>query len=1409
MLNSCSRVIWSSLYCLVATTAFANSSNFLQLYEGSVNGKSLAFDSEGRIDLSSEGTIEFWVSHSFNNYDAQKFTRQEEAEFNDAYSVVLAMGTPEKLGFAIVLGPGLSDSIPSSIGVVTDLSVLKVDYDSDNERKRASAFVTIPEKFERNQPYHIVLSKLKGFDRIKVFVDGRERGTIRGSFGETLGLPLHVGWKPPVPQPANADNTDGEQKQAPILTSFPFEGKIGGLRIWSSGTTVEAKDAQRLRLFGRPVKQNELAMLPEYGNLLAYGDFIESPKLVIADPLAGTWYPEGVGVQQKIDKANGSVRFVDYPIYSFVAPLGAAPSAHMASRMYNVFEDSNYIGKLTFKELRGDVQIWSFQHADDGWNPMTFQFAPSKRHLDWTLTSQRNGQTLGGDSTGQLTLRRRTNVDCDIPNLTDAQFTADEKETERTSGGMELMFLHDAYAVYRDLLYQGYNISKMSPSNLFNRGTKRTNKDAYILKYPVQNHKYHLTAHDMIVPYDLQGMPQQHGETSQSIQVISTAQDSHSAATQRVGAGFSSNYSASFTFGTGGSSPVTAQGTVTAGFNYERVWQDETVEEVINRMEQKKESIVETYWRQNYILHHHKELMQLDEKFVAAVKQLYAVCANATPTQRGEYISAFFDSWGTHYPFAVTFGSLTVSETVVDDEVREAVRSNTWKSTITVNSGETGNTGESSQTDRKNTSSSQTTSREVGGGAKDVPIAIDLRPIDALLSPQHFPDQPQIYSDLRLWMALAGHIYRNQETTKVIQAKVGDDKNKMQETADTLNGKRSSASKEPQETLTVKFKGISVIETYKTADNTAVLNEEQMKLLKLPAPAAQRVTGHVMFTPHLLKNIPRLRIGPVGVELQSRLDARTAREFLQNHPPVLVVRGDEALGPNSEKAPFGEPKRTEFSWELPDTDLQNYLAIHVGGRFTSEAFKGVTVNMPDADFATVAYALAGLNVAIPGSMLPACAGSILWANEVTPQAQVKLELNGGRYRSDQFKELRNPLSKKPYVFEKPVRGAFKQGAVFATSLIKQEKNVRIGFADIPLPYQRELKIGIHYEFGLSQPVDLKAAFATNSPTGSTFLPGASVSPVNSREGRSTNTFRMAPVYTADNFAVGDFDGDQRADVLLADGNGWYTYRSTTGQWRAERQSSAMANRLSIADFDGDGKDDIYVHGTKGHVVYSGRDYTYGSEDLHHVTTGSTAWSFAQMTDDNKTDGLLAWTPTQTKSDNWEWKVYYALPKGSANIVRTMSDTEYKRIFGGVQFGDFNGDGKADIFTTEVDPNTQKKDLTRRYFWRAQIEAGKPPVHLNTSQYSNQYLVLGDFNGDKVTDVLEVYGGWGINYGGKGNQLPVESEARVDSASALKVGDFDGNGVDDLLKIDSSGLSVLYGQKDKGLSGRWVPFGTGA
>ncbi len=298
-------------------------------------------------------------------------------------------------------------------------------------------------------------------------------------------------------------------------------------------------------------------------------------------------------------------------------------------------------------------------------------------------------------------------------------------------------------------------------------------------------------------------------------------------------------------------------------------------------------------------------------------------------------------------------------------------------------------------------------------------------------------------------------------------------------------------------------------------------------------------------------------------------------------------------------------------------------------------------------------------------------------------------------------------------------------------------------------------------------------------------------------GKGDGTFQAAVRYVgaswAHSVAVGDFNGDDKPDLAVADsygvsvllGNGDGTFKTavnyTTGPFNLS---------VAVGDFNGDGKPDLVVANGESagvgtvSVLLGNGDGTFQAAVKHDTVGGDANWvAVGDFNGDGKPD--LAVTA--------DYNVNVLLGNGDGTFQAAVFYLTGAQSIS-VALGDFNGDGKPDLAVTTVSGVSVLLGNGDGTFQAA--------VNYTTGS-NNISVAVGDFNGDGKADLAVAgYGGGSNNYvsvllgNGDGSFQEAKNYAAGAAPHSVAVGDFNGDGKADLAVADVDGsVSVLLGNGD--------------
>jgi hypothetical protein len=314
-------------------------------------------------------------------------------------------------------------------------------------------------------------------------------------------------------------------------------------------------------------------------------------------------------------------------------------------------------------------------------------------------------------------------------------------------------------------------------------------------------------------------------------------------------------------------------------------------------------------------------------------------------------------------------------------------------------------------------------------------------------------------------------------------------------------------------------------------------------------------------------------------------------------------------------------------------------------------------------------------------------------------------------------------------------------------------------------------------------------------------------------GQGDGTFLPAQTFPAGasprSLAVGDFNGDGIPDLAVANGSGVSVLLGQGDGTFLPAQSYAAGSEpsaVAVGDFNGDGKQDLAVanaYSNNVSVLLGKADGTFLAAD--NYSAGASPSSVA--VGDFNGDGIL---DLAVADYAFNGTVSVLLGQGDGTFLPAQSYTAGTRPRS-VAVGDFNGDGKLDLAVANygisggngtVSVLLGKGDGT--FYPAASFPAGQGP----------RSVAVGDFNGDGHLDLAVagyLYAGY-LDYPdqtvrvllgkGDGTFLPAQSYPAEGNPVSVAVGDFNGDGKQDLAVADfgdingsGRGVRVLLGQGD--------------
>lgn len=294
-------------------------------------------------------------------------------------------------------------------------------------------------------------------------------------------------------------------------------------------------------------------------------------------------------------------------------------------------------------------------------------------------------------------------------------------------------------------------------------------------------------------------------------------------------------------------------------------------------------------------------------------------------------------------------------------------------------------------------------------------------------------------------------------------------------------------------------------------------------------------------------------------------------------------------------------------------------------------------------------------------------------------------------------------------------------------------------------------------------------------------------------GNGEGTFRPAINYSLGSgspepgaVAVGDFNGDGKLDLVLADsGNGNYSVLLGKGNGTFQSpitNTGGGGNSVVVGDFNGDGKLDLVFVPSSVNVLLGNGDGTF--QPAGQYSAGTTPFSVA-VGDFNR-DGRLDLAIANFGSNN----LSVLLGKGDGTFEPAVNYSAGSKP-ASVAVADFNHDGNLDLAVANLGSNNISILLGNGN------GTFQPAVDYGAGS-SPRMVATGDVNGDGKVDLLvannAVNGGTGsvsvLLGNGNGTFRAAVDYVAGNEPEALAVGDFDGDGKLDVAVADYNSSNVF-------------------
>jgi hypothetical protein len=286
-------------------------------------------------------------------------------------------------------------------------------------------------------------------------------------------------------------------------------------------------------------------------------------------------------------------------------------------------------------------------------------------------------------------------------------------------------------------------------------------------------------------------------------------------------------------------------------------------------------------------------------------------------------------------------------------------------------------------------------------------------------------------------------------------------------------------------------------------------------------------------------------------------------------------------------------------------------------------------------------------------------------------------------------------------------------------------------------------------------------------------------------------------------AVGDFNGDGKLDVVTANSNGTVSVLAGNGKGGfaapVTTKLSGAFTSVAVGDFNGDGKPDLVVGTTTGLDVLVGNgNSTFGLKQTVSFARIINGFVLNGGVDSVAVGNFQGHGNEDIVADSGG-SLSVLLGNGDGTVQKPVGLNDGPNAARSFVVGDFTGDGKQDIVTSDFIPYGGGAPSISLLAGKGNGTFAAPTIEV-ASEVANA-LAAGDLNGDGKLDLVFASDSGGntvtalLNKGG-GTFATTASVAVTVAPTALAAADFTGNGKQDLVVMGEVGdISILLSNGD--------------